>query len=329
MAQNGKNNFLKQNGKIIRFAAEEIVIILFAFFLTLFNAGFDINKMNWVVFGFTDVFNIYCRVVATRYASDMEQEINLDIRKLNTLIALRKKAIIQERKQEAIIDALNYYNYEKSLEIYLDLITIKNDKLNIEKPKEKKKRDKYEEIIRHVCVLLDLLKARKYEAYEEKVQEFHLRSKAREYSNIRYNNLFVGTSKTDKYGQEKVTFNLASSSLKRGIPGWLVITAMSATWACLYGDAQSTADLWFMLSSYAFAIVMGTTWGLSNGKKVIQTDMNAALTARVEISSIVMENAGCADLIAKTIKEEKEIEAKRIQAAEEKAGQKDDTHKEN
>ena len=78
MAQN-KNNFLKQNGKIIRFAAEEIVIILFAFFLTLFNAGFDINKMNWVVFGFTDVFNVYCRVVATKYASDMEQEINLDI----------------------------------------------------------------------------------------------------------------------------------------------------------------------------------------------------------------------------------------------------------
>ena len=37
----------------------------------------------------------------------------------------------KERKQEAIIDALNYYNYEKSLEIYLDLITIKNDKLNI------------------------------------------------------------------------------------------------------------------------------------------------------------------------------------------------------
>jgi hypothetical protein len=328
MATTNKNNFLKTNGKILKFAAEEIVIILFAFFLTLFNAGFDINKMNWVVFTFTDIFNIYCRVVATRYASDMEQEINPDIRKLNTLIGLRKKAIIQERKQEVIIDALNYYNYEKSLEIYLDLITIKNDKLNVEKPKQKKKREKYEEIIRHVCVLLDLLKQRKYEAYDERVQEFHLRSKAREYSNIRYNHLFVGTSRTDKYGQEKVTFNLASSSLKRGVPGWIAITAMSATWACLYGDIHSTADLWFMLGSYGFAIVMGTTWGLNNGKKVIQNDMNAALTARVEVSSIVMENAGCAELIARTIKEEREIEEKRKQRVEaEKDGLKDDSHK--
>lgn len=328
MATTNKTNFIKTNGKILKFAAEEIVIILFAFFLTLFNAGFDINKMNWVVFTFTDIFNIYCRVVATRYASDMEQEINPDIRKLNTLIGLRKKAIIQERKQEVIIDALNYYNYEKSLEIYLDLITIKNDKLNVEKPKQKKKREKYEEIIRHVCVLLDLLKQRKYEAYDERVQEFHLRSKAREYSNIRYNHLFVGTSRTDKYGQEKVTFNLASSSLKRGVPGWIAITAMSATWACLYGDIHSTADLWFMLGSYGFAIVMGTTWGLNNGKKVIQNDMNAALTARVEVSSIVMENAGCAELIARTIKEEREIEEKRKQREEvEKAGLKDDSHK--
>lgn len=328
MATTNKTNFIKTNGKILKFAAEEIVIILFAFFLTLFNAGFDINKMNWVVFSFTDIFNIYCRVVATRYASDMEQEINPDIRKLNTLIGLRKKAIIQERKQEVIIDALNYYNYEKSLEIYLDLITIKNDKLNVEKPKQKKKREKYEEIIRHVCVLLDLLKQRKYEAYDERVQEFHLRSKAREYSNIRYNHLFVGTSRTDKYGQEKVTFNLASSSLKRGVPGWIAITAMSATWACLYGDIHSTADLWFMLGSYGFAIVMGTTWGLNNGKKVIQNDMNAALTARVEVSSIVMENAGCAELIARTIKEEREIEEKRKQREEvEKAGLKDDSHK--
>lgn len=328
MATTNKTNFLKTNGKILKFAAEEIVIILFAFFLTLFNAGFDINKMNWVVFGFTDVFNVYCRVVATKYASEMEQEINPDIRKLNTLIGLRKKAIIQERKQEVIIDALNYYNYEKSLEIYLDLITIKNDKLNVEKPKQKKKREKYEEIIRHVCVLLDLLKQRKYEAYDERVQEFHLRSKAREYSNIRYNHLFVGTSRTDKYGQEKVTFNLASSSLKRGVPGWIAITAMSATWACLYGDIHSTADLWFMLGSYGFAIVMGTTWGLNNGKKVIQNDMNAALTARVEVSSIVMENAGCAELIARTIKEEREIEEKRKQREEaEKDGLKDDSHK--
>lgn len=312
---NNTKNFIEKNGRILKFAAEEIVIIIFAFFLTLFNAGFDINKMNWVIFTFTDVFNIYCRIVATRYASEKEQAVNVDVRKLNTLLSLRKRAIIKERKQEAIINSLNYYNYEKSLEIYLDIITIKNDKLNIEKPKQRKKREKYEELIRNVSKLLDLLKDGKYEEYDNVVNEYHLRSKAREYSNIKYNHLFVGFSKTDKYGQEKVTFNLGASSLKRGLPGWIAITAMSATWACIYGNVTSTADLWFMLSSYAFAIIMGTTWGLRNGQKVIQNEMNAALTARTEISTIVMENAGCIDQINKSIEAEIERQKKEAEAA--------------
>ena len=61
------------NMGLVSFVMEELVITLLAFFLTLFNAGFDLEKMNWTIFAFTDIFNIYCRVVATKYASEKEK----------------------------------------------------------------------------------------------------------------------------------------------------------------------------------------------------------------------------------------------------------------
>lgn len=298
------------NMGLVSFVMEELVITLLAFFLTLFNAGFDISKMNWTVFAFTDIFNIYCRVVATRYASEKEKMINVDVKQLDKLLTTRKKAIIKARKQEDIIEAIHYYNYKKSFEIYLEILHKKNDKLQPEKPKEKAKREKYDERIRMVSNLIDKLNAKQYEAYDELVKEYHLVSYQHKYSDIRYNDLFVGKSRKNKYGEDDIKFSLFAISMKRALPTWIALTFISAYWSCLYGNVRSTADLWFMLGSYAFAIVMGTTWGLNNGQKVIREDLNSVLNTRVNISSVVIENANCFDEIARIIESWQEAERK-------------------
>jgi len=292
------------NMNLASFVMEELVITLLAFFLTLFNAGFDISKMNWTVFAFTDIFNIYCRVIATRYASDKEKMCNTDIAQLDALLTARKKAIIKLRKQEDVIDAIHYYNYKKSFEIYLEILHKKNDKLQPEKPKDKIKREKYDERIRLVGGLIDKLNKKQYEAYDELVVEYHMVSIQHKYSDIRYNDLFVGKSKKNKYGEDDIKFSLLGSSVKRALPSWIALTLISVYWSCLYGGVKNSADLWFMLGSYAFAIVMGTTWGLNNGQKVIREDLNSALNTRVNISSIVIEDANCYDIISNEIKEQ-------------------------
>lgn len=293
---------LKNNMSLVSFVMEELVITLLAFFLTLFNAGFDISKMNWTVFAFTDIFNIYCRVIATRYASDKEKMENTDIASLDKLLTCRKKAIIKLRKQEDVIEAIHYYNYKKSFEIYLEILHKKNDKLQPEKPKDKIKREKYDERIRLVSSLIDKLNAKNYEAYDELVKEYHLVSYQRKFSDVRYNDLFVGKSRKNKYGEDDIKFSLFTTSMKRALPSWIVLTLISVYWSCLYGGVKNSADLWFMLGSYAFAIVMGTTWGLNNGQKVIREDLNSVLNTRVNISSIVMENANCYEEVANEIK---------------------------
>jgi len=295
------------NMGLVSFVLEELVITLLAFFLTLFNAGFDIDKMNWTVFAFTDIFNIYCRVVATKYASEKEKATNTDIASLDKLLTLRKKAIIKARKQEDVIEAIHYYNYKKSFEIYLEILHRKNDKLKPEKPKDKLKREKYDERIRMVDSLVDKLNQKQYEAYEELVREYHLVSKQHKYSDIRYNDLFVGKSKKNKYGEDDIKFNLFAISMERALPTWIALTFISAYWSCLYGNVKNSADLWFMLGSYASAIVMGTTWGLNNGQKVIREDLNSALNTRVNISSICLENANCYEDIANIIKEQEGV----------------------
>ncbi len=291
------------NMGLVSFVLEELVITLLAFFLTLFNAGFDIDKMNWTVFAFTDIFNIYCRVVATKYASEKEKSVNTDIASLDRLLTERKKAIIKTRHQEDVIDAIHYYNYKKSFEIYLEILHRKNDKLMPEKPKEKIKREKYDEKIRKVSSLIDKLNNKQYEAYDELVREYHLVSFQHKYSDIRYNDLFVGKSKKNKYGEDDIKFNLFAISMKRALPTWIALTFISAYWSCLYGNVRNSADLWFMLGSYAFAIVMGTTWGLNNGQKVIREDLNSALNTRVNISSICLENANCYDEVNEIVKQ--------------------------
>lgn len=296
------------NMGLVSFVLEELVITLLAFFLTLFNAGFDISKMNWTVFAFTDIFNIYCRVIATRYASDKEKIENTDIVALDRLLTERKKAIIKCRKQEAVIEAIHYYNYKKSFEIYLEILHKKNDKLTPEKPKDKKKREKYDERIRMVSNLIDKLNQKQYEGYEELVREYHLVSKQHKYSDIRYNDLFVGKSKKNKYGEDDIKFSLFATSMKRALPSWIALTLISVYWSCLYGGVKNSADLWFMLGSYAFAIIMGTTWGLNNGQKVIREDLNSALNTRVNISTICIENAQCYDEINEIVKQR--LEAK-------------------
>lgn len=298
------------NMGLVSFVMEELVITLLAFFLTLFNAGFDLSKMNWTVFAFTDIFNIYCRVVATRYASEKEKMINVDVKQLDKLLTTRKKAIIKARKQEDVIEAIHYYNYKKSFEIYLEILHKKNDKLQPEKPKEKAKREKYDERIRMVSNLIDKLNAKQYDAYDELVKEYHLVSYQHKYSDIRYNDLFVGKSRKNKYGEDDIKFSLFAISMKRALPTWIALTFISAYWSCLYGNVRSTADLWFMLGSYAFAIVMGTTWGLNNGQKVIREDLNSVLNTRVNISSVVIENANCFDEIARIVESWQEAERK-------------------
>jgi len=298
------------NMGLVSFVMEELVITLLAFFLTLFNAGFDISKMNWTVFAFTDIFNIYCRVVATRYASEKEKMTNVDVKQLDKLLTTRKKAIIKARKQEDVIEAIHYYNYKKSFEIYLEILHKKNDKLQPEKPKEKVKREKYDERIRMVSNLIDKLNAKQYETYDELVKEYHLVSYQHKYSDVRYNDLFVGKSRKNKYGEDDIKFSLFAISMKRALPTWIALTFISAYWSCLYGNVRSTADLWFMLGSYAFAIVMGTTWGLNNGQKVIREDLNSVLNTRVNISSVVIENANCFDEIAKIVESWQEAERK-------------------
>lgn len=300
------------NMGLVSFVMEELVITLLAFFLTLFNAGFDIEKMNWTVFAFTDIFNIYCRVIATQYASDKEKQTNTDIISLDKLLTARKKAIIKLRKQEDVIEAIHYYNYKKSFEIYLELLHRKNDKLQPEKPKDKKKREKYDERIRMVSSLIDKLNSKQYEAYEELVKEYHMVSYQSKFSDVRYNDLFVGKSKKNKYGEDDIKFSLFAISMKRALPTWIALTAISAYWSCLYGNVKNSADLWFMLGSYAFAIVMGTTWGLNNGQKVIREDLNSVLNTRVNISSICMENANCYEEVAKEIKGESKEEIKGV-----------------
>ena len=290
------------NMGLVSFVMEELVITLLAFFLTLFNAGFDLEKMNWTIFAFTDIFNIYCRVVATKYASEKEKLENMDIASLDTLLTERKKAIIKTRKQEDVIEAIHYYNYKKSFEIYLEILHNKNDKLKVEKPRQKAKREKYDERIRLVSSLVDKLNAKQYEAYDTLVREYHLVSYQHKYSDIRYNDLFVGKSKKNKYGEDDIKFNLFTTSMKRALPSWIVLTLVSVYWSCLYGGVKNSADLWFMLGSYAFAIVMGTTWGLNNGQKVIREDLNSALNTRVNISSICLENANCYDEVNEIVK---------------------------
>ena len=291
-----------KNIGLVSFVMEELVITLLAFFLTLFNAGFDISKMNWTVFAFTDIFNIYCRVVATKYSSEKEKMENLDIKSLDALLTERKKAIIKTRHQEDVIEAIHYYNYKKSFEIYLEILHRKNDKLKPENPKQKIKREKYDERIRMVDALINRLNNKQYEAYDELVKEYHLVSYQHKYSDIRYNDLFVGKSKKNRYGEDDIKFSLFAVSMKRALPTWIALTFISAYWSCLYGNVRSTADLWFMLGSYAFAIVMGTTWGLNNGQKVIREDLNSALNTRVNISTICIENANCYDEINEIVK---------------------------
>lgn len=291
-----------KNIGLVSFVMEELVITLLAFFLTLFNAGFDISKMNWTVFAFTDIFNIYCRVVATRYSSEKEKMENLDIKSLDALLTERKKAIIKTRHQEDVIEAIHYYNYKKSFEIYLEILHRKNDKLKPENPKQKIKREKYDERIRMVDALINRLNNKQYEAYDELVKEYHLVSYQHKYSDIRYNDLFVGKSKKNRYGEDDIKFSLFAVSMKRALPTWIALTFISAYWSCLYGNVRSTADLWFMLGSYVFAIVMGTTWGLNNGQKVIREDLNSALNTRVNISTICIENANCYDEINEIVK---------------------------
>lgn len=293
---------ITNNMGLVSFVMEELVITLLAFFLTLFNAGFDIEKMNWTVFAFTDIFNIYCRVIATQYASDKEKQTNTDIISLDKLLTARKKAIIKLRKQEDVIEAIHYYNYKKSFEIYQEILHRKNDKLQPEKPRDKKKREKYDERIRMVSSLIDKLNNKQYEAYDELVREYHMVSYQTKYSDIRYNDLFVGKSKKNKYGEDDIKFSLFAISMKRALPTWIALTAISAYWSCLYGNVKSTADLWFMLGSYAFAIIMGTTWGLNNGEKVIKEDLNSVLNTRVNISAICLENANCYEEVANEIK---------------------------
>lgn len=290
------------NMGLVSFVMEELVITLLAFFLTLFNAGFDLDKMNWTVFAFTDIFNIYCRVIATRYASDKEKIENTDIVALDRLLTERKKAIIKCRKQEDVIEAIHYYNYKKSFEIYLEILHHKNDKLKPEIAKQKIKREKYDEKIRMVSNLIDKLNQKQYDAYEELVREYHMVSKQHKYSDIRYNDLFVGKSKKNKYGEDDIKFSLFATSMKRALPSWIALTLISVYWSCLYGGVKNSADLWFMLGSYAFAIVMGTTWGLNNGQKVIREDLNSALNTRVNISTICIENANCYDEINEIVK---------------------------
>lgn len=294
---------------LVSFVMEELVITLLAFFLTLFNAGFDIEKMNWTVFAFTDIFNIYCRVIATRYASDKEKMINTDIATMDQLLTERKKAIIKARRQEEVIDAIHYYNYKKSFEIYQEILHNKNDKLKPEKPRQKKKRERYDKRILEVSNLIDKLNAKQYDAYNELVREYHLVSFQHKYSDIRYNDLFVGKSKKNKYGEDDIKFSLVATSVRNAAPTWIALTAISAYWSCLYGNVKNSADLWFMLGSYAFAIVMGTTWGLSNGQKVIREDLNSALNTRINISTIVIENTGHYEEINNIVKER--LEAKK------------------
>lgn len=295
-------NFLDNNRNLVSFILEVFIISIFALFLTLFNAGFDIRKANWTVFAMTDVFNIYTRTVATKYSSAKEKQENVDVNKLSTLIKERKHAIIKLAKQEKIIDALNYYNYQQSFKIYLELLHKKNDKLNPEKKRQKKKRDKLDEEIKHVAYLIDLLKQKKYDAYDEYVVDYHLRSLQLKYSHIKYNDLFVGKSKTDKYGQEKTTFNLFTTSVKRALPSWVALTVISMFWSSLYGQVKTSADLWFMLGSYAFAIIMGMTWGLKNGKQIIAEDLLCVLTTRTDITTILLVDSACKDEIDNEIK---------------------------
>ena len=153
-----------------------------------------------------------------------------------------------------------------------------------------------------VSNLIDKLNQKQYEGYEELVREYHLVSKQHKYSDIRYNDLFVGKSKKNKYGEDDIKFNLFSVSIKRALPSWIVLTLVSVYWSCLYGGVKNSADLWFMLGSYAFAIIMGTTWGLNNGQKVIREDLNSALNTRVNISTICIENAQCYDEINEIVK---------------------------
>lgn len=298
--------YAKENINLVSFCLELIIISAFAFIITLFQAGFDVTKINWTVFTFTDIFNIYCRIIATKYSADREKMINTDINALSNVIKNRKMAIIRLGKQEAVEKTLQYYNYQKSFEYYVNELHKKNDKINLDfdvnnKRQERKlkkrqnKRRRYDTRIKQASELIDLIINRDFETYDTKVLEYHLRSYSKKYCDIHYNDLFVGKSKQDKNGQDKTTFNLATTSIGRALPSFIALTIISMFWSSLDPNINNSADAWFMLGSYSFAIIMGTTWGLRNGREAVEQDLNAVLNTDLEIITRILKDANCLD----------------------------------
>lgn len=278
---------IAKNLDLFALIAELFVITLVAFFITFLASGFDFSKFNYKMFLLTEAFNIYCRCVATAYSSSKEKIMNEDVNMLGKSVYAKRRDYFASDKQKEFDAELYYYNCLKNYKKYYN-------ELSEKKPKGEKKRKRLDAKMKSIDALIKLLEARNFEDFETLSKEnglFYIRNKYPKI-NVKLTHLWCGTSTTDKDNNDAFSFNKTTASVGYALPSMIGLALVNYMISCLVVGFTGTADTLIQLGSYLFSIIMGSTWGFKNGKRIIADDFKNVLTNNLKLIKELFKDVG-------------------------------------
>lgn len=273
-------NLTKYKGLIIT-CIQTIVILLFAFVLTILKCGFDLQKFDFMTFAFTFVFTNSMKMIYTSYSKN-KALLDDDIVILQKTIRKDKTQIFNQRKNEEFKQAIERRNKIKKL----DALIVKLDNSNKNSSLRLWAFDYKQALINRNDI----------EQFERKQS---LDSIKVAYEHIEFSKLFT-YGLNEKIKKNKYTFNSFTTSFNRAI----LPTSLSIIFSVLFGTIQNesylkTGDVWIDLAMYLFSIVLGAWWGLNNGKAIIQEDYAEVLNNVASLIREIKTEIGVVDEVSK------------------------------
>lgn len=284
---------IAKNYRFWSFLLEIFVIVLVAFLTTLMATGFDIMQFDYVMFTLSTMYSIYGRAVATSYSSGTEKAVNTDVRLLAESVFAKRKLYFASDKQKAFDEVLYYYNCQRCYEqYYLDL-----SKKHLFISPGHKRHEKITTLLKNCDTLLKLLKNKKYEEFETLSKEYQMYSIRRNYPylTVKTTHLWCGTATSDKTNNDAFAFNSAKSSINYAMPSMVGIALFNFMLSSLIVGFNGTAETIIKLCSYLFSIVMGISWGIRNGKRIISDDYRNILSNNLKLIKMLFQDAGIKD----------------------------------
>ena len=236
---------------------QTMVILFFAFVLTILSCRFDFENFRWLTFIGNFGFTTYMKVTYTTYAKNKEM-LAENIVVLENTINHDRTEIYNAQKTEELEEEIERRNKINRLEAYINILDNKKD--------FSKYRERRVWAFNYKMALIEERDTREFEEIKS------INSIKVYYEKIESSKLFT-FGKNRNETKKKYSFNSWYSSLNRAV---IPVTA-SILISIILGGIQNEAyvengQVWIDLAGYLFSIVLGAGWGISNGKAIIQED---------------------------------------------------------